>query len=468
MTELKRDIHCVTKWTKFDTDWQGVLFDDILAAAGLATPPTDYRARPFLRRLHDQRAGQRPRSAARRWWRSAYDGLADHRRSWRPGAAAGAASLFLEVGQMGERAAVHRSATSPASGSCAAITCTAIRGASSASPATDGEVDGSDVVPGGRLAWQEATVVAIRPQTPRVKSFLLKCRGWRGFRAGQHVDVRLTAPDGYQAERSYSIGSAPDGADDRTDRRAPRRRRGLALLPRGRPARRHDRAARADRRPFHLGAQGWRAASCWSAAAPAWCRCCRCCAIAPPSRREVPAVLVYSARARDELIDTDELLRRAESEANFSLFVTLTRESAADGVVPHRAHRRGSGRRGACRAAAPSRATAMSAARLPSSIPPHGCCSTWTCRSRRSRRSAMVAIRRATMRPAHRDRSHFQLIQTEADQAWAAAAGSRGACMRVKNAPNRPATVSPKEMTVFHPAKDRPNMVHSTRRSGRP
>ena len=42
MTDLKRDIHCVTKWSKFDTEWRGVLFDDILAAAGLDTPPTDY------------------------------------------------------------------------------------------------------------------------------------------------------------------------------------------------------------------------------------------------------------------------------------------------------------------------------------------------------------------------------------------------------------------------------------------
>jgi DMSO/TMAO reductase YedYZ molybdopterin-dependent catalytic subunit len=42
MTDLKRDIHCVTKWSKFDTEWRGVLFDDILAAAGLDAPPTDY------------------------------------------------------------------------------------------------------------------------------------------------------------------------------------------------------------------------------------------------------------------------------------------------------------------------------------------------------------------------------------------------------------------------------------------
>jgi ferredoxin-NADP reductase len=47
-------------------------------------------------------------------------------------------------------------------------------------------------------------------ETPRVRTLLLDAAGWPGHRAGQHVDVRLTAEDGYQAERSYSIASAPD------------------------------------------------------------------------------------------------------------------------------------------------------------------------------------------------------------------------------------------------------------------
>jgi ferredoxin-NADP reductase len=46
-------------------------------------------------------------------------------------------------------------------------------------------------------------------ETPRVRTLVLETRGWAGHRAGQHVDVRLTAEDGYQAERSYSIASAP-------------------------------------------------------------------------------------------------------------------------------------------------------------------------------------------------------------------------------------------------------------------
>jgi ferredoxin-NADP reductase len=59
-------------------------------------------------------------------------------------------------------------------------------------------------------AWQEATIEQIVDETPTVKSFVLRPRAWRPFLPGQHVDVRLTAGDGYQARRSYSIASAPD------------------------------------------------------------------------------------------------------------------------------------------------------------------------------------------------------------------------------------------------------------------
>ena len=52
----------------------------------------------------------------------------------------------------------------------------------------------------------------MRPETSRVKTIAFDVDGWEGHRAGQHVDVRLTAEDGYQAQRSYSIASAPDGA----------------------------------------------------------------------------------------------------------------------------------------------------------------------------------------------------------------------------------------------------------------
>jgi len=61
-----------------------------------------------------------------------------------------------------------------------------------------------------RLAWQIGEVVETSPETPRTKSLFVEVPGWEGHRAGQHADVRLTAEDGYQAQRSYSIASAPE------------------------------------------------------------------------------------------------------------------------------------------------------------------------------------------------------------------------------------------------------------------
>jgi ferredoxin-NADP reductase len=63
----------------------------------------------------------------------------------------------------------------------------------------------------GRLIWRLAEVIGMRVETPRVKTLDLSVPGWPGQLPGQHVDVRLTAEDGYQAQRSYSIASAPAG-----------------------------------------------------------------------------------------------------------------------------------------------------------------------------------------------------------------------------------------------------------------
>ena len=62
----------------------------------------------------------------------------------------------------------------------------------------------------GRLSWQLGEVVAAQKETARASSVRLAVPNWPGHRAGQHVDVRLTAEDGYQAERSYSIASPPE------------------------------------------------------------------------------------------------------------------------------------------------------------------------------------------------------------------------------------------------------------------
>src|ERR671919_1923444 len=70
------------------------------------------------------------------------------------------------------------------------------------------------------LTWQLGSVVELVDETPRTKSIALALPAWPGHRAGQHVDVRLTAEDGYQAQRSYASASAPERD----------RRRGLAPL----------------------------------------------------------------------------------------------------------------------------------------------------------------------------------------------------------------------------------------------
>ena len=62
----------------------------------------------------------------------------------------------------------------------------------------------------GRLTWQVGQVVQTKAETPQVKSLIVDLLGWPGHRAGQHVDIRLTAEDGYQAVRSYSIASPPE------------------------------------------------------------------------------------------------------------------------------------------------------------------------------------------------------------------------------------------------------------------
>lgn len=64
--------------------------------------------------------------------------------------------------------------------------------------------------PRRRLNWQTGTVVGLVSETARITSITLELPEWTGHRAGQHVDVRLTADDGYQAQRSYSIASAPE------------------------------------------------------------------------------------------------------------------------------------------------------------------------------------------------------------------------------------------------------------------
>jgi ferredoxin-NADP reductase len=67
--------------------------------------------------------------------------------------------------------------------------------------------------PAVRHAWLTATIREVVAENERARTLVLDVPGWPGHRAGQHVDVRLTAADGYQAQRSYSIASPPERSD---------------------------------------------------------------------------------------------------------------------------------------------------------------------------------------------------------------------------------------------------------------
>src|SRR5690242_4432641 len=93
---------------------------------------------------------------------------------------------------------------SPASGSRADITTMAIPGRSRGMTATDAHPTPR------KLEWQLGRVQALVTETGRVKSIILEPMNWSGHWPGQHIDIRLTADDGYRAERSYSIASPPE------------------------------------------------------------------------------------------------------------------------------------------------------------------------------------------------------------------------------------------------------------------
>jgi ferredoxin-NADP reductase len=184
-----------------------------------------------------------------------------------------------------------------------------------------------------RIAWRLATVIDVVLETPRTRTLVLDVPGWPGHRAGQHVDVRLTAEDGYQAERSYSIASPPedtrlsltveqlkDGevspylsevlhAGDTLELRGPIGGYFVWDIPAGGPL-------------FLVGGGSGivplmamlrhRDAALASAGAGA--------------REKLPVRLLYSSRRWDEVIYRDELTRLAEKDPTLQVTHTLTRE----------------------------------------------------------------------------------------------------------------------------------------------
>jgi len=181
-------------------------------------------------------------------------------------------------------------------------------------------------MPSHPLKWEIATVAAIRDETSGVKSFSLLAPAWQPHRPGQHVDVRLTAPDGYQAQRSYSIASAP-APDGRFDLTVERIADGEVspyfhdvLVPgdqvevRG-PIGGYFVWEPALGGPLLLIAGG-------SGVVPVMAILRdRAAADTPPS-----ATLLYSSRTIDHVIYRDELERLAANDAGLRVLHTLTRE----------------------------------------------------------------------------------------------------------------------------------------------
>jgi ferredoxin-NADP reductase len=177
--------------------------------------------------------------------------------------------------------------------------------------------------------WRMARVVETRAETPRARTLVLDVPDWPGHRAGQHVDVRLTAEDGYQTQRSYSIASPPEEAQVRlTVERIEdgevspyltgELRAGDLLELRGPVGGYFTWDAARDGGPLFLVAGG-------SGVAPLMSMLRHRAA----TRSRVPARLLYSSRTAEEIFYRDELQRMAAEDDDLEIVQTLTREQPA-------------------------------------------------------------------------------------------------------------------------------------------
>jgi ferredoxin-NADP reductase len=193
------------------------------------------------------------------------------------------------------------------------------------------------------IAWRLATVLENRAETRRTRTLVLEVPGWPGHRAGQHVDVRLTAEDGYRTERSYSIASPPEEAHlaltiERLDDGevspylADELRVGDTLELRG-PIGGYFVWSVSDGGPLLLVAGG-------SGIVPLMAmlrhREAALAGATLANRQALPARLLYSSRTWDEVIYRDELARLAATDPTLEVRHTLTRETGAEWAGFHR------------------------------------------------------------------------------------------------------------------------------------
>lgn len=180
------------------------------------------------------------------------------------------------------------------------------------------------------LEWQKGIVEQITDETYRVKTFTIRLPEWQHFRSGQHYDVRLSAPDEYQALRSYSIGSAPEteGVIDLT----------IEIIDEGEVSPFfHEVVQQGDEieirgpiggpftwsknvgGPLLLVAGGSGIVPLMSMVRHR-----------QNADDDVQALLLYSARTADDIIYRQELEQRVEDEPNLQALYTLTRYQPSD------------------------------------------------------------------------------------------------------------------------------------------
>lgn len=180
-----------------------------------------------------------------------------------------------------------------------------------------------------RLEWRAARLVEALPETPRVRTLVLDVPDWPGHHAGQHLDLRLTAEDGYQAQRSYSIASPP--GDSRVEVTVERLSDGEVspyltdvmqegdLVEVKGPIGGYFVWIPESNRPLALLAGG-------SGVVPLMCMLRHRALLAADSPTAVPpARLLYSVRSAEDLIYRAELDRLAAMDSNLRVAYTLTR-----------------------------------------------------------------------------------------------------------------------------------------------
>jgi ferredoxin-NADP reductase len=183
--------------------------------------------------------------------------------------------------------------------------------------------------PPKRLEWQFAHVRDVVVETRRVKSLMLQPAGWPGHLPGQHVDIRLTAEDGYQAQRSYSIASPPEDEllaltvervkdGEVSPYLLDELRVGDKLELRG-PIGGYFVWTGAAREPVYLLAGGTGITPLMSMLRHRDRR---------PSRP--PALLIYSARSWEDIVYRDELEAMMQRDSSFRLVYALTRRQPED------------------------------------------------------------------------------------------------------------------------------------------